>query len=330
MLELIAGRTTVALGAASEAALLAEQLGADDLLALTLPTLARIAAIQGLSQACREHAALAERLATKREDERLRAGARIALGLLALGAGSPAEVIAELEPVSRLAERNAVGEPSVLPFAADLIEAYIRLGDLDSAGTLLEAFASRARTLQRGWALAAAARCAGLMADAQDVEPRFDEAIELGELTSTFERARTALCYGERLRRLNRRKEARAHLRAALESFDEAGAADWAERARAELRATGQTVPRRDPYAPERLTPQELQIALLVADGKSNRDVAGAMFVSRKTVEYHLSHIYRKLNVHSRAELTRLFAASPLSSNAEPTAGRSRNAAASG
>jgi DNA-binding NarL/FixJ family response regulator len=68
-------------------------------------------------------------------------------------------------------------------------------------------------------------------------------------------------------------------------------------------------VPRRDPYAPERLTPQELQIALLVAEGKSNRDVAGAMFVSRKTIEYHLSHIYRKLNVHSRSELTRLFAA---------------------
>src|SRR5581483_10574902 len=90
------------------------------------------------------------------------------------------------------------------------------------------------------------------------------------------------------------------------------------ERARAELRATGETVPPRDPSAPERLTPQELQIALLVADGKSNRDVAGAMFVSRKTVEYHLTHIYRKLDVHSRAALTRLFAASGAPSAAAP------------
>jgi DNA-binding NarL/FixJ family response regulator len=76
----------------------------------------------------------------------------------------------------------------------------------------------------------------------------------------------------------------------------------------------------REPFAPEYLTPQELQIALLVADGKSNRDVAGAMFVSRKTVEYHLSHIYRKLDIHSRAELTRLFAADAATSAAAPTA----------
>jgi len=321
MLELRTGRPVSALADASESALLAEQIGAENLLALNLPTLALIAAIQGRSGNCREHAALADQLGTKLEDEHVRAGARMALGLLALGAGSPEEAIAELEPVARLAERNAVGEPSVLPFAPDLIEAYTRLGDLDAARALLEAFARRARAVQRGWALAAAARCAGLLAEADEVDPRFSEALELGERgASPFEQARTELCYGERLRRLNRRKQARPHLRAALEYFDEAGAAPWAERARAELRATGQTVPRRDPYAPEQLTPQELQIALLVADGKSNRDVAGAMFVSRKTVEYHLSHIYRKLNVHSRAELTRLFAANAAPAPAPPAA----------
>jgi len=319
MLELSSGRVVVALAAASESALLAEQAGAEYLLALNLPTLMRIAAIQGRGEACGEYGALAERLAAKREDERARAGARIARGLLALGTGRPEEAISELEQVAWLAERNGVGEPSVLPFAGDLVEAYIRLGELEAARPLLEAFRGRARMLQRGWALAVAARCAGLLAEEDEVDARFAEALELGERAgSPFERARTELCYGERLRRVNRRKQARLHLRIALNAFDEAGAAPWAERARAELRATGETVPPRDPSAPERLTPQELQIALLVADGKSNRDVAGAMFVSRKTVEYHLTHIYRKLDVHSRAALTRLFAASGAPSAAAP------------
>jgi len=320
-LELDAGRVTAALAAASDAALLAEQIAAEDLLAFNLPTLARLAAMQGRDAECREQAALAERLAAKFGDERVRAGARMALGLLALGAGRPEQAVAALEPVRELAERNAVGEPGVLPFAPDLVEAYVRLGELDAARALLDAFARQARALGRGWALAAAGRCAGLLADEHELDTRFGEALALAERASSpFERARTELCYGERLRRLNQRKQARPHLRAALEYFEEVGAAPWVERARAELRATGQTVPRRERSAPEELTPQELQIALLVADGRSNRDVAGAMFVSRKTVEYHLSHVYRKLNVHSRAELTRLFAANAARSAEAPAA----------
>lgn len=311
LLELATGRTELALAAAAESVLLAEQLGADDLLAFNLPTLARIAAIQGRDEACREHAALAQQLAAKLSDERVRAGAQMALGLLALAVGTPEEAIAELKQVARLADRKQVGEPSVLPFAPDLIEAYARQGDLAEARALLDAFAVRALAAERRWALAAAARCAALLAGDDEIDERFRAALDLAEQNaSAFERARTELCYGERLRRSNRRKEARAHLRTAVGIFDEAGAAPWAERARAELRATGVTVKRRDPSAPERLTPQELQIALLVADGRTNREVAGTMFVSRKTVEYHLTHIYRKLDIHSRAELTRLFAAS--------------------
>jgi DNA-binding CsgD family transcriptional regulator len=86
------------------------------------------------------------------------------------------------------------------------------------------------------------------------------------------------------------------------------------------LRATGESIPRRDPTAPEKLTPQELQISLLVAEGKTNRDVGAALFLSPKTVEYHLTHVYRKLDLHSRAELIRLFSGESAPDLAAPVA----------
>ena len=99
------------------------------------------------------------------------------------------------------------------------------------------------------------------------------------------------------------------HLSAALEAFEASGATPWAERARRELRASGLTPRRRQPAAREQLTPQELQIARLVAEGKTNRDVAATLFVTPKTVEFHLTRVYRKLEIHSRSELVRRMAA---------------------
>jgi DNA-binding NarL/FixJ family response regulator len=98
-------------------------------------------------------------------------------------------------------------------------------------------------------------------------------------------------------------------LRAALATFDELAAEPWIERARAELRASGETLRKRQPHEAEELTPQELQIALLVAEGKTNKEVGGALFLSHKTVEFHLGRIYRKLSIGSRTELIRQFAA---------------------
>jgi len=98
------------------------------------------------------------------------------------------------------------------------------------------------------------------------------------------------------------------HLGAALEAFETSGATPWAERARAELRASGLTLRRREPAAREQLTPQELQIARLVAEGKTNREVAATLFVTPKTVEFHLTRVYRKLEIHSRSELVRRMA----------------------
>jgi DNA-binding NarL/FixJ family response regulator len=123
-----------------------------------------------------------------------------------------------------------------------------------------------------------------------------------------FERGRTEFCYGERLRRARRREKARPQLRSALETFEGLGAEPWAKRARNELRATGEAASSRDRPKPEELTLQELQVALRVAEGATNRETAAALFLSPKTIEAHLSRIYSKLSIRSRTELARRFA----------------------
>jgi DNA-binding CsgD family transcriptional regulator len=148
-----------------------------------------------------------------------------------------------------------------------------------------------------------------LVAEDEGVAGAFEAALERQALTpDVFELARTRLAYGERLRRARRRVLARSQLRAALEDFERLGARPWAERARAELAATGETMRRRDPTALDELTPQELQIALLLADGKTTREAAAAVFLSPKTIEYHLRHVYLKLGINSRPELVQALA----------------------
>src|SRR6516165_10116025 len=114
--------------------------------------------------------------------------------------------------------------------------------------------------------------------------------------------SRAQLLYGEWLRRERRRGESRGHLRAALEIFRTLGAVPWAERAEAELRATGETARKRDPSAVEQLTPQELQIAGLVTDGLTNREIAARLYLSPRTIDYHLHKVFTKLGIASRTE----------------------------
>jgi DNA-binding CsgD family transcriptional regulator len=157
-----------------------------------------------------------------------------------------------------------------------------------------------------------AARCRGLLADGDGFESHFLRALDLHtQVESPFALARTRLCYGERLRRAGRRVDAREQLRAALQTFELVSARPWAERARRELRASGETLRRREPDDAEPLTPQELQIALQVAEGRSNKEAGAALFLSHKTIEFHLSRVYRKLDIRSRAELIRLLAREP-------------------
>ena len=153
------------------------------------------------------------------------------------------------------------------------------------------------------WAAHAAARCRLLFAPVDDVERLLDDALNLP--ASPFEAARTLLVAGERLRRGGQRIAARARLNAALDGFERAGAHPWAERARSELRASGARLRTREPSIRDELTTQELQVALVVAEGVTNREAAARLFLSPKTIELHLSRAYRKLGVRTRTELAR-------------------------
>ena len=308
--DLLEGRFPAARAGAARSLAIAESIGVPGAIALSLSILAWLAAVEGRESEAREQAGRADDLAQRGLGHLfLRGRLQATLGLLELGLARPVAAIEKLVPVADLAERHGVREPSVLPYAPDLIEAYARAGEREAATRELAKLAELAAALDRRWALAAVARLHGLLGPDDDLDEHFGAALELHEqgAGSAFDRARTELLYGERLRRAKRRVESREHLRSAIELFDGLGAAPWSEQARRELRASGESIPRRDPTAPEKLTPQELQVALQVAEGKTNRDVAAALFLSPKTVEFHLTRIYRKLNIHSRAELVRLF-----------------------
>ncbi len=140
----------------------------------------------------------------------------------------------------------------------------------------------------------------------EDAEAHFALAIARVADARPLDRARLQLHYGEHLRRERRRIDARVHLRAAVDGFERLGAPPWAERAGRELRATGETARRRDVSSLADLTPQELQVARLVGEGATNKAVAAQLFVSPKTVEYHLRKVFAKLGIASRSELFRL------------------------
>lgn len=308
LLDLRTGHFVQALAGASEVAELATEAGNDYLLACNLAVLTRVAGLRGEVVLAEQHARRATEIADRLGDALIAAEVEMALAESALAVGKAADAVARLEPLRELASINEVVEPGVLPFAPDLVEAYARTNRLDDAERELDHLEAGARAVDRRWALAATARCRGLLAAPHHIDDHFQTALTLGAEAewSPFQMARTRLLYGERLRRSRRRLDARPELRSAIEAFDRMGAVPWSERARTELDATGETIPRRDPTAPEKLTPQELQIALQVAAGKSNRETAEALFLSPKTVEFHLTRVYRKLDLNSRAQLIRL------------------------
>ena len=302
-LDFRTGAWPKASASAHEAVRLAGETDQPTALAFALAVLARIEAAQGREGECRAHVARAFEFATSGVGA-VAVFAGAALGLLELGSGRAADAIASLAEVARRVGEHGLGEPSVIQWAPDLIEAYARAGMRDRAAEALVSFEQAAEAGTGAWAAAAVARCRGLLAADDEFEAEFAVAMNLHDsLDSPFERARTLLCLGERLRRARRRKDARLHLRTAFESFEELGAATWAERARTELRASGETLRPREDATADELTPQELQVAMLVGEGATNREVGAALFLSPKTIEAHLGRIYRKLNVRSRTEL---------------------------
>jgi DNA-binding CsgD family transcriptional regulator/tetratricopeptide (TPR) repeat protein len=282
---------------------LAEPLGYENDTTGLLGVKARVAAFQGHEEECRESAEAAMRRAVANGVGWAMVNARLALAELELGLGNAREAIEQLEQL------DPTPFPPIAAMATpDYVDAALRLGEHDRAAQWLERFAQWAPVNGGPLVNGLLARCRAMLSnDAGDAEALFDEALAHHAAdVPAFERARTQLSFGERLRRERRKIEARTQLRAALDVFEGLGATLWAERTRAELRATGETARKRDASTIDELTPQELRIASLVAGGASNRDVAAQIFVSPKTVEYHLRKVFLKLGVASRVELARI------------------------
>jgi DNA-binding CsgD family transcriptional regulator len=191
--------------------------------------------------------------------------------------------------------------------ALDRVDAAVRAGDREQAALWLKDLAEFADATRWPWALAATDHARGLLGDQASAPELFERALSHGvDGGRPYDRARTQLAYGELLRRSQRRADARPHLRAALATFEDLGAEPLAERARTELRASGETARKRDPSTLVTLTPSEAQVARLVGQGLSNKEVASQLWVSPRTVAFHLRGIFTKLGVSSRGELTRL------------------------
>jgi DNA-binding CsgD family transcriptional regulator len=194
----------------------------------------------------------------------------------------------------------------------ELVEAAARCGRTELANVAVEHLAVRTQAAGTDLALGIEARGRALVSEGAPAEELYREAVDrLGRCRFALELARAHLLYGQWLRREQRRVDARKQLRAAHEMFDSMGAGAFAERARGELRATGETVRDRTPESRDELTAQEAQIALLARDGLSNPEIGARLYLSRRTVQYHLSKVFAKLEISSRGELGRVLPASP-------------------
>jgi ATP/maltotriose-dependent transcriptional regulator MalT len=184
------------------------------------------------------------------------------------------------------------------------VEAAARSGKPDVAADALERLHERTQAAGTEWALGIEARSRALLSDGALAEGLYREAIErLGRCRVALDLARAHLLYGEWLRRRARRVDAREQLRAAHARFVEMGAEAFAQRARRELLATGETARKRTIETRDELTPHEARIARMARDGASNQDIATELFVSRKTVEYHLHKVFSKLGISAREQL---------------------------
>jgi DNA-binding NarL/FixJ family response regulator len=301
--EAVLGRYRDAKIGATEGRQLALDLGQGYWVDIMCGTLAYLAAIEGDEQQCREFAG---QVAPPAPESVVAAQwAEAALVMLDLGYGRIADALARLEAA---ADSPARHHPNITRMAPDQVEAAIRLGRPDRAADAVARFSRWAPLVGQAWAAALQARCQALTASDDDAEEHYQRALRLHEQgTRPLDQARTQLVYGEWLRRGKRRRDARVQLHAALRTFQSLGAQPWAGRAHTELTAAGATAPQ--PVVPDlltALTPQELQIARLAARGLPNRDIAAQLFLSQRTVAYHLYKAYPKLGIASRAELAAL------------------------
>ena len=298
------GRFDLAGSAAEEGISLANDFGHRSGVSWNLTDVALLDALRGDEQGARDHARKAIELATSEGGTMIISIAEFALGLLELTLGKPDEATDRLLSLSTVERRESnalIGLWSV----PDLIEAAARSGRLDEVGDRIDRYTRWAQHSSSPARRSVFARSQALI-EKGDVGENFEAALAPETTISPFLLARTELLYGEWLRRKRRRRDARQHLRRAADLFRQVGAPPWTERAEGELRATGETARRRDPSTLDELTPQELQIAGLVADGMTNRQIAAQLFLSPRTIDYHLRKVFSKLGVTSRTELVRM------------------------
>jgi DNA-binding CsgD family transcriptional regulator len=308
MIESLLGELDAARRSALEGQELARQAGQLMPLAYNLAIEGLVEAQLGHTEAARSAVDRALELVPTTAGRPAEIVARSGYGHLALALEEAAAADGALRPIVEFARTQRFGEPGALRFVVDQIEALIQLGRRDEAVELLDWYEENAKRLERASALANCARCRGMLAaqagDLDGAHAAFEEALGWhAKVELPLDRGRTLLALGATQRRAKRRREARETLEEALAIFERIGAAIWADRARSELkRISGRAA------TPGALTPAEERVAALVAEGRTNREVAAALFLSERTVEGHLSRIFGKLGVRHRTEIASVLA----------------------
>ena len=301
------GRWTEGYADIEEATQASRETGQDSILTYALQMLAEIEAGFGRADLAREHAAESLRLARESGSPVFGPYARAALGTAAATEGDFETAAREFEDA--IAELAAIGMPAPGDrfWTAELVDVHARAGDLVAARSALARLELLVGEGNPPVDRAVLLRCRALATEGDEAIALFEQALEVHTGSATpFERARTQLAFGERLRRGRTRTDARTPLRDALDTFERLAARPWAERARNELRASGAASTRAAVPVADVLSPHELQVAMVVARGATNKEAAASLFVSPKTVEHHLGQIYKKLELRSRTELTAL------------------------
>jgi DNA-binding CsgD family transcriptional regulator len=305
--DMMSGQAAAAAVHAEEGLRLAMEAGLTNSACWHRAILAWVAAVRGDEETCSSLAEQASETAIEQGLGPHNAIAHWAMGLLHLGLGRWERAVAQLEAMSSPAP--GTGHPLIALVAQpDLVEAAVRADRPDIAKSAATRFVGYAGEGAPSWQRALAARCRALLTHGAEARERhLSEALAFHDRDPRpFAHARTLLLLGEHLRRERRRTEARPHLRSAVDTFVRLGATPWEARARAELRATGERARRREPSTLTQLTPQQLQIVRLVAQGATNKEAAAQLFLSPRTVDHHLRNVFAKLGISSRAELIRL------------------------
>jgi DNA-binding CsgD family transcriptional regulator/tetratricopeptide (TPR) repeat protein len=307
-IEFWQGQWASALAMVHEALRLADDTGWVTERPSNLATLARIEAVTGHPHEARAHAMDAIVASEAVGARTYAAFAQIALGVLEFTAGNSATAISHFEEVSAFSDEVGFSHSPIMWWSGDLIECYVALGIDDAARGELSRLERAAGNSSMPTTAAVAARSRALLEPAA-FEEHMTKALRLHSIGDMpFEQARTELLIGQHLRRRSRPSDARFPLNTALARFEWLGAPDWANRARSELQATGIPMPQPTASQLATLTPQELQVAFAVARGHSNREVASQLFLSTKTVEFHLRNVFRKLNIGRRTQLATIVA----------------------